>query len=90
MALLAVADIGSCLGSFLNCFRRILWPSKSHTRFTMCLIYTIYFESMIAFGAYVYLMLTIDRFVALVKAIEYRSIMTKNKYIIKPDLDGTI
>ncbi len=27
-------------------------------------------------------MLTIDRFIAIVKAIEYRSIMTKNKYII--------
>ncbi len=82
MAVLAVADIGSCLGTFLNFLRNILIASKSQTRLTMCLIYTIYYESMISFGTYVYLMLTIDRFVALVKAIEYRTIMTKNKYII--------
>ncbi len=50
--------------------------------FTLCLIRTIYNESMIGFGAYIHLMLTIDRFIAIVKAIEYRSIMTKNKYII--------
>ncbi len=82
MAVLAAADIGSSLGSFLSYFKLILSPSKAKTRFTMCLIYTIYTESMIAFGTYVYLMLTIDRFVALVKGIEYRNIMTKNKYLI--------
>ncbi len=55
MAVLAIADIGSCLVSFFIYFRACLWSSKFHTRFTVCLMQTIYNESMIGFGASVYL-----------------------------------
>ncbi len=48
----------------------------------LCYIHIIYLESMIAFGSYVYLMLTIDRFVAIVWALKYKTIMTKKKYLV--------
>ncbi len=82
MAVLALADIGSCLSSFINIFKLSRYTPKYGQWFKVCLFHTIYLESMIGFGAYVYLMLTIDRFVAIVKAMKYRSIMTKMKYRI--------
>ncbi len=82
MVVLALADIGSCLSTFLNILKLSLNIRKYRQWFKLCLFHIIYHESMIAFGAYVYLMLTIDRFVAIVKAMKYRSIMTKMKYKI--------
>ncbi len=83
MATLAIADIGQCIGTFLNipklnefilCFHDI-W-------LVLCKMQIVFMESMVAIGAYVYLMLTIDRFVAIVWALQYKTIMTKTKYVI--------
>ena len=83
MAVLAMADIGQCISllfhipkqnQYVQCYYDI-WIK-------ICYVEMIFFESMVAFSAYVYLMLTIDRFVAVVWALQYKTIMTKKKYVI--------
>ena len=82
MAVLAVSDIGCCLYPVINMITHSFRYKKYYPFLRACQFEIIFQECMIAFGAYVYLMLTIDRFVAVVKALQYRSIMTKTKYII--------
>ncbi len=83
MAILALADTGSCLSTYFSIPK--MFPIVKCTEniwLGLCTSYIIYHESMIAIGAYVYLMLTIDRSVALIWAVQYKIIMTKNKYKI--------
>ncbi len=82
MAVLAVSDIGYNLLPVIHLIEESYITKKYYSWLPVCQFQVIYHENMIAFGAYVYLMLTIDRFVAVVKALQYRSIMTKTKYII--------
>lgn len=83
MIALALADIGQCIASFLNIPKQNYYVHCYHnTWLILCYIQMIIYETMIGVGAYVYLILTIDRFVAIVWALQYKTIMTTRKYII--------
>ncbi len=83
MATLALADIGSCLSTFLGISKVVPVITCNYGLWLkICYAYIIYHESMLAVGAYVYLILTVDRVVAIIKPLNYRTIMTRKKYVL--------
>ena len=83
MATLALADIASCFSTFLGILKVIpVITCEYGLWLKVCYTHIIYHESMLAVGAYVYLILTIDRVVAIVRPLAYRTIMTRKKYFL--------
>ncbi len=78
--LLAISDIVVCLMTPFNIIRgHIAW---TYDQFVIaCMSYMIYWEGSLSISVYVYLIITIDRFVALMFPLKYPSIMTRAKFI---------
>ncbi len=80
MITLAISDIIVCLGTPFNIIRgHIAWTYKQFI--ISCQSFQIYYESATCISVYIYLIITIDRFVALIFPLKYSSIMTRAKFI---------
>ncbi len=80
LIMLAVSDILVCLMTPYNIIRgHIAWTYKQFV--IACMSFMIYWESALCISVYVYLIITIDRFVSLIFPLKYPSIMTRAKFI---------
>ncbi len=80
IVLLAFSDIAVCLMTPFNIIRgHIAW---TYDQFIIaCMSFMIYWESSLSISVYVYLIITIDRFVALIFPLKHTNIMTRAKFV---------